>query len=113
MGIFVEWASLWNGHLCGMGIFVEWASCPFHFSGGHVGAMGIFVEWVSLWNGHLARYIFPAGMLVPWASGRGTGILPVPISAQDAHSTPIHYLTDATPANPLQMVLLEVPKANG
>ncbi|AOX03025.1 hypothetical protein BJP34_29470 [Moorena producens PAL-8-15-08-1] len=35
MGILVEWASWWNGHLGGMGILVEWAS------------------W---WNGHLARY---------------------------------------------------------
>ncbi|NEQ86991.1 MAG: hypothetical protein F6K26_45245 [Moorea sp. SIO2I5] len=35
MGILVEWASWWNGHLGGTGILVEWAS------------------W---WNGHLARY---------------------------------------------------------
>ncbi|NEO80587.1 hypothetical protein [Moorena sp. SIO4G3] len=30
MGILVEWASWWNGHLGGMGILVELASCQFH-----------------------------------------------------------------------------------
>ncbi|WP_287296532.1 hypothetical protein, partial [Moorena sp. SIO2C4] len=43
MGIWVEWASWWNGHLGGMGIWVEWASGW----NGHLGGMGIWVEWAS------------------------------------------------------------------
>ncbi|NEO78137.1 hypothetical protein [Moorena sp. SIO4G3] len=34
MGILVERASWWNGHLGGTGILVERASCPFQFPGG-------------------------------------------------------------------------------
>ncbi|WAN69902.1 hypothetical protein BJP36_38075 [Moorena producens JHB] len=59
---------------------VEWAS----WWNGHLGGTGILVERASWWNGHLG----------------GTGILPVIniwSSGQDAHSTAIHYLTDATP----------------
>ncbi|NEO90044.1 MAG: hypothetical protein F6K56_07205 [Moorea sp. SIO3G5] len=33
-GILVERASWWNGHLGGTGILVERASCPFHFPAG-------------------------------------------------------------------------------
>ncbi|NEQ63510.1 MAG: hypothetical protein F6K53_41865 [Moorea sp. SIO4A1] len=57
MGILVEWASWWNGHLGGTGILVERAS----WWNGHLGGTGILVERASWWNGHLG----------------GTGILPV------------------------------------
>ncbi|WP_287356589.1 hypothetical protein [Moorena sp. SIO3B2] len=50
MGILVEWASWWNGHLGGTGILVERASCC---------GMGIL-----LWNGHLGG----TGILVERAS---------------------------------------------
>ncbi|OLT62873.1 hypothetical protein BJP37_31395 [Moorena bouillonii PNG] len=60
MGILVERASWWNGHLGGTGILVERAS----WWNGHLGGTGILVERASWWNGHLGG----TGILVERAS---------------------------------------------